>query len=165
MKRVGIMLALVAACGPDKDYSGKKLVEHTVTAEGVTYAVMIPEGLPKSKHDPGDWSDARVEYDFVPHVFTGPYPLDMPETEEKAKRDVPLSPEKGEVVRAVKSADQSRWSITLTDGKKRIEASSLTKVGDKLVKCHAVQTGDGDIDNFDKTRVMLEAVCDSIKAR
>lgn len=166
MKRMAIVVAVcaVAACGPDKDYSGKKLVEQTVTAEA-TYTVMIPEGLPKSKHDPGDWSDARMEYDHVPHVFTGVYPLDMPDTEEKAKRDVPLSPDKGEFVRVVKSADGNRWIVTLTKGKQRIEASSLTKVGDKLVKCHATQNGDGDIDNFDKSKAMLETICDSIKAK
>lgn len=27
-----------------------------------------------------------------------------------------------------------------------------------------IEASDGDIDNFDKTRSMLEAVCDSIKA-
>lgn len=167
MKRMAIAFVLVsvAACGPDKDYSGKKLVEHTVTADGVTYKVMIPEGLPKSKRDSGDWSDARVEYDYVPKVFTALDPLDMPDTEEKAKKYVPLSPDKGELVRIVKSADGNRWSVTLISGKQRIEASSLTKVGDKLVSCHAIQNGDGDIDNFDKTRTMLEAVCDSIKAK
>ncbi len=167
MKRMAIVfgLVLVAACGPDKDYSNKKLVEQTVTADGATYTVMIPEGLPKDKHDPGDWSDARMEYDHVPKVFTGVYPLDMPENEEKAKRDVALSPEKSEFTRVVKSADGNRWSVTLVKGKQRVEASSLTKVGDKLVKCHAIQHGDGDIDNFDKTKAMLEAVCDSIKAK
>jgi hypothetical protein len=166
MKRMMILLALVvAACGPDKDFSDKKLVEQAVTADGLSYTVMIPEGLPKSKRDPGDWSDARVEYDYTPKVFTGLYPLDMPESEEKAKREVALSPDKGEFVRVTKSADGSRWSVTLVDGKKRIEASSLTKHGEKLVKCHAIQIGDGDIDNFDKTKQMLEAICDSIKAK
>jgi hypothetical protein len=164
MQRMAMLLVLVGACGPDKDYSGKKLVEHTVTA-GATYTIMVPEGLPKSNRDPGHWSDARVEYDHTPKIFTGEYPLDMPANEEKAKRDVPLSPDKGEFTRVVKSADGNRWSVTLVSGKSRIEASSLTKLGDKLVKCQAMQNGDGDIDNFDKTKAMLEAICDSIKAK
>src|ERR1044072_1373869 len=139
MKRMAIVVVLLGCggCRPDKVGSGKKLVEQTVTAHGVTYTVMIPDGLPKSKHDPGDWSDARIEYDHVPKVFTGVYPLDMPATEEAAKKDVALADDM-EVVRTVKSPDGNRWSVTLVKGKKELEASSLTKLGDKIVKCHAV---------------------------
>ena len=158
-----MMLVVVAACGPDKDYSGKKLVEHTVTKEGVTYTVMIPDGLPKQKREEGDWYDVRMEYDHVPQVFTGPYPAKMPATAEEANKDIPLSPEKATIVRTQQRADG--WSVTLTHAKDRIEASSYTKIGDKIVKCTAVQNGDGDIDNFEKTKTMLEAVCDSIKAK
>jgi hypothetical protein len=163
MMRMAMVFVVLAACGPDKDYSGKKLVEHTVTKDGVTYTVMIPDGLPKNKREEGDWFDARMEYDHVPQVFTGPYPAKMPATAEEANKDIPLSPEKATIVRTQQRADG--WSVTLTRAKDRIEASSYTKIGDKIVKCTAVQNGDGDIDNFDKTKTMLEAVCDSIKAK
>lgn len=166
MKRIAMMFVLagVASCGPDKDYSGKKLVEHTVTKEGVTYTIMIPEGLPKNKREEGDWFDARVEYDHVPQVYSGPYPVQkMPVTAEEANKDIPLSPEKATIVRTKQRPDG--WSVTLTHAKDRIEASSYTQIGDKIVKCTAVQNGDGDIDNFDKTKTMLETICDSIKAK
>lgn len=164
MNRLLFVALVLAGCSKKADYTSAKLVTETVTAEGATYTVDIPEGLPKDKHDAGNWTDAREEYDHTPKVFTGVYPLDMPTELEAAKKETALSPDKGTFVRAEQKPDG--WVVTVaSDDKHRLEASSLKKVGGKIIKCHAIQVGDGELPSYDKTKAMLETICDSIKAK
>src|SRR4051812_5148970 len=167
MKRLILIASLaLAACGGKKtDYSASKLVTETVTKEGVTYTVDIPEGLPKDDRNAGDWSDARVEYDYTPKVFTGVYPLDMPTELESAKRETALSTTKAKFVRAEQRPNG--WAVTLEGNDKHsVEASTMTKLpSGKIIKCTAVQDAEGEVPSFDKTKAMLEAICGSIKAK
>lgn len=164
MKRILFVAVTLVGCGKKADYTDAKPITSTVTTADLTYTVAVPEGLPKDDREPGDWSNAKEEYDHVPKVFTGNYPLEMPTELEAAKKETALSPDKGKFVRAEKRPNG--WAVTVaTDDKHRLEASTLTKLGAKIVKCHAIQVGDGEIGNFDKTRAMLEAICDSIKAK
>ncbi len=66
LKRFVLALAVLAGCSKKSDYSGEKLVPTAVTADGATYVIDIPEGLPKDDRNPGDWSNAKAEYDYAP---------------------------------------------------------------------------------------------------
>jgi hypothetical protein len=164
MKRLLLVLAVIGCGKSDADWTSKKLVAQTVELEGVSFSIDIPEGLPKSKRDPGDWSDARVESDHVPKVFTRVYPLDMPATVEDAMGEASLRPKEATFIRKDQRPDG--WALTdANPDKHRIEASTLKRLGDKIIKCTAVQVGDGALPSYDKTRAMLEAICDSVRAK
>jgi hypothetical protein len=169
MKRLLFVVLALSGCNKVKtDYSETKLVTETLTIDGVTFTVDIPEGLPKSKRDLGMWSDARMEYDYTPKVFTGVSNASWSPTElEDVKQQAPLSSQlkkTGTFARVEQKPD--RWALTLVSGDKHeIEAITLTKVGDKVINCHATQDGDPELPSYDKTKAMLEAICDSIKAK
>lgn len=165
MKRV-ILLVCLASCSKTKtDYSDVKRDVETVTKDGVSYTIEIPQGLPKDDRNPGDWSNAKEEYDHVPHVFTN-VSESMPQNEDDVKFSVALKVSEANFVRMQKRPDGG-WSVTDADkDKHRVEASSFTKVGAKVVKCSAVQTTDGgELPSYEKTKAMLEAICDSVKAK
>jgi len=89
MKRLILLACLtaLASCSKTKtDYSEVKRDVETVTQGGVTYTLEIPEGLPKDDRNPGDWSNAKEEYDHVPHVFTNVQDS-MPRT--SSRRSIP----------------------------------------------------------------------------
>jgi len=165
MKRVLVVLVAVAGCKKTpSDWSDKKLVTETVKQPEVTYTIDIPEGLPKDDRNVGDWDDAREEYDHVPKVFTHVYPLEMPKTLDEASREASLHPDKASFVRKDQRPDG--WAFTDAPADKhRIEAGTLKSVGGKIVKCTAVQVMEGELPSYDKTKAMLEAICDSIKAK
>ena len=167
MKRVILLscLAALASCSKTKtDYSEVKRVTETVTQDGVTYTIDIPEGLPKDDRNPGDWSNAKEEYDHVPHVFTH-VSESMPDDEESAKYAVALKVSEANFVRLQKRPDGG-WALTDADkDKHRVEASTFTKVGAKVVTCTAAQVTEGELPSYEKTKAMLEAICDSVKAK
>jgi hypothetical protein len=58
------------------------------------------------------------------------------------------------------------WAFTDADpDKHRVEASRFAAIGGKVVKCSAAQVGDGELPSYEKTKAMLEAICDSVKAK
>ncbi|MBA3463264.1 MAG: hypothetical protein H0T46_25125 [Deltaproteobacteria bacterium] len=166
MKTISLVCVLaITGCSKQKtDFSEAKRTTETLTAQGITFTVEIPEGLPKDKHDPLSWSDAREEYDHVPHVFLRINPGELPKTEEAAMREAALRMEDANFVRKEKRPDG--WALTDASPDKRIvEASRWVQIGDKVVKCTAAQVGDGELPSYDKTKAMLEAICDSVKAK
>ena len=167
MKRVILLvcLAALASCSKTKtDYSEVKRNPETVTQDGVTYTIDIPEGLPKDDRNPGDWSNAKEEYDHVPHVFTR-VSDSMPDSEESAKFGVTLKVSEATFVRSQKRPDGG-WAFTdAAPDRHRIEASTFVKVGAKVVTCSATQVTEGELPSYEKTKAMLEAICDSVKAK
>lgn len=165
MWKILLVISLVGCGGQPKDWSGKKLVTETVTADGVTFTIDVPEGLPKSKHDAGDWTDAREEYDHIPKIFTSVRPADsMPKDEDAAMHDAALRVADAHFIRKDKRPDG--WALTdANPDKHRIEAWSIKKAGDKMIQCTAVQVMDGELPSYDKTKAMLEAICDSVKPK
>lgn len=167
MKRVILMACLLSlpACSKTRtDYSDVKRNVETVTEGGVTYTIEIPEGLPKDDRNPGDWSNAKEEYDHVPHVFTTVSDA-MPDDLESAKFSVALRVSEATFVRAEKRPDGGYALTDAAPDKHRVEAATFTKVGAKVVKCSAVQNTDGELPSYEKTRAMLEAICNSVKAK
>lgn len=167
MKRLILLVCLVplAACSKIKtDYSDVARAPQTVTQDGISYTIDIPDGLPRDDRNPGDWSNAKEEYDHVPHVFTHVFDA-MPESEQDAKFSVALKVSEANFVRVEKRADGG-WALTdAAKDKHSVEASTFTKVGAKVVKCSAVQTTEGELPSYEKTKAMLEAICDSVKAK
>ena len=167
MKRVILMACLaVPSCSKTKtDYSEVKRNVETVTQGGISSTIEIPEGLPKDDRNPGDWSNAKEEYDHVPHVFTN-VSESMPDDLESAKYSVALKLSEATFVRAEKRPDGGYALTDAAPDKHRVEASTFTKVGAKVVKCSAVQnTAGGELPSYEKTKAMLEAICNSVKAK
>lgn len=161
MKRM-VWLVLLAACGKDTDYSGKPLEPKTVTLEGVTFTISVPKGLPTdSDEKPGTWNVTKMEGDYVPKIFTSISPIGHADVDAFAKWKI-FSKEKMNLVRKETRAD----GYAITDAPKdkhRIEASTVKKLtDDKYLECDAVQVADGELKNYDATKKMLEAICDSI---
>ena len=167
MKRLillGCLAALPSCSKPKTDWSDVKRNVETVTVDGVTFTIEIPDGLPKDDRNPGDWSNAKEEYDHVPHVFTN-VSDSMPDDLESAKYSVALKVSEATFVRAAKRADGGYALTDAAPDKHRVEASTFTKVGTKVVKCSAVQNTEGELPSYEKTKAMLEAICDSVKAK
>lgn len=165
MWKLALVVALVGCGGKPKDWTGKPIKTETVTTDGVTFTIGVPEGLPKDDRDPGDWTDARVEYDEVPKIFTSIRSADaMPATEDAAMHDAALRVSDAHFIR--KEKRPNGWALTdANPDKHRIEAWTVTKAGDKMIECTAVQVTDGELPSYDKTKAMLEAICDSVKPK
>jgi methionine synthase II (cobalamin-independent) len=166
MWKILMVISLLGCGGEPKDWTGKKLVTETLTLEGVTFTIDVPEGLPKDKRNPSDWSDAREEYDHVPKVFTSVWSADsMPADVDSAMHTAALRIEDAHFIRKDKRPDG--WALTdANPDKHRIEAWTIKKAGaDKVIKCTAVQVMDGELPSYDKTKAMLEAICDSVKPK
>jgi hypothetical protein len=163
-----ILLAVFAlGCGGSKsnDYSGKKLVSHDVTVDGVAFSISVPEGLPKDKRNAGSWSDARAEYDHVPHVFTSIVTTSAIENLERAKYSAVLRVSEAHFVREEQRPDGFAFTDADPD-KSHLDAITFRRAaGDKVIKCNAAQVAEGALPSYDKTRAMLEAICDSVKPK
>ena len=167
MKHAFVVVILVVGCGKsiDTDWSKKPLVATSLTLEGVTFSINVPEGLPRDDRNPGDWSNAKVEYDAVPKVFTALRDPDSYQTLDDLIRGEMLDPKKINLVRKETRPDGFALTDAPTD-KHRVEAIALKRVGAKLVKCTAVQVVDGgELPSYDATKAMLEKICDSIAAK
>jgi hypothetical protein len=165
MWKILVAISLVGCGGPPKDWSEKPRVTETLTTSGVTFTIDIPEGLPKDKHDPGDWNDNREEWDHVPKVFTSIWGADqMPTDEQRAMSRVALRVADAHFIRKDKRPDG--WALTDADpDKHRIEAATLKTVGTNMIECSATQVTEGELPSYDKTKAMLEAICDSVKPK
>ena len=157
-------IVLVAGCGGyDKDWSGKPLEPTQVEIEGVKLTISVPKGLPRdSDEKPGTWNVTKVEGDHVPKIFLRTDPITHDDVDDFA-RWVIFNKEKMNLVRKETRAD----GFAITDAPKnkhRIEAITYKRIGDKAFQCTAVQVGDGEVPSFEKTRAMLEKICDSIVA-
>jgi hypothetical protein len=164
MWKIFVVISLLGCGGKPKDWTGKKLVTETVTVDGVTFTIDVPEGLPKGE-TAGDWDDVRVDFDYVPKVYTSIEAADsMPKDEMGAMRMDAVRIDDTHYVRKEKRPDG--WALTdVSPDKSAIRAWSIKKVGDKLVECSAYQRNDGELPSHEKTKAMLEAICDSVKPR
>ena len=162
MKRI-VWLVLLAACGSkDTDYSGKPLEPRTVTLEGVKFTISVPKGLPTdSDEKPGTWNVTKVEGDHMPKVFTMITTVGHSDIDAFARWKI-FNKDKMNLVRKETRAD----GFAITDApadKHRIEAIRLARFdGDKAIECNAVQVAEGELESYDATKKMLEAICDSI---
>jgi hypothetical protein len=158
------LFVLLLGCGGsgDKDFSGKPLEPKQVTIEGVTFTISIPKSLPTdSDEKPGVWNVTKFEGDHVPKVFTGITTM----THESIDRFIGWEVHNKEKMNLVRKETRPD-GFAITDapaGKKRIEATTFKRIGDeKAIDCTAVQVDDDELPSYDKTRAMLEKICDSI---
>ena len=166
-------LFLLVACSSDKkDWSDTPLEPHTVTVKDitdanttVTFTISVPKGLPTDKDEkPGTWNVTKFEGDYVPKIFTSL--SSMPDaTLDDFIRGAILNKDKMNLVRKETRPD----GFAITDApttKRRIEVRTAKKLGaDNQLECTAVQVGDGEVPSPDKTRAMLEKICDSIAVK
>jgi hypothetical protein len=171
MKHLVCAALVVVGCSKsqDTDWSKKPLKPAEGTAEGfdkdkgLAFTIEVPEGLPRDKRDPGDWSDARVEYDAVPKVFTsvsGPV-KDL----DDAMHSAALRIKDANFVRKETRPDGFALTDVAAD-KHRVEATTFKKLdAERVLKCTAVQVMEGELPSFEATKAMLEKICDSIKPK
>ncbi len=153
--------APAAPAGAKNDWTGKKLVPTDVTVDGVSFTVSVPDGLPKDANRPGDWSSAKPEWDYAPKIFTTVLPADSIKSVEDAMSNVAMIVEEANFVR--KDTRPDGYGLTNAKATKtNIEAVTFKRAGDKLIKCKAVQVGESELPNYDKTKTMLESICDSV---
>ena len=169
MKAIPLVCFLAAAgCSksapPKTDWSDTKRNTESLTAAGVTYTIEIPEGLPKAERDPSSWSSGSDLYDGVPRVITRISALAMPISEEAAMQETTLDPKTATFTRKEQRADG--WALTVVEpDRSNIGVVRLAVIGGKVVKCAAAQISRGELPSYDKTKAMLEAICDSMKAK
>ena len=162
MKRA--LFCLLLACGgdKDKDFSGKPLEPKDVTLDGVTFTISVPKGLPTdSDEKPGTWNVTKFEGDYVPKIFTDISSMTHATIDDFVKWEI-HNKEKMNLVR--KETRPDGYAITdAPAGKKRIEVTTFKRIaGEKAINCTAVQINEDELPSYDKTRAMLEKICDSI---
>lgn len=149
---------------PAPDWSAKKLVSQTGSIEGLTFTIDVPDGLPRDKRQGGDWEDPDPKYDHAPKIFTSTIEIKRVQDLKEAKYHATLDANAKTWVREQTRPDS--WALTMAEpDKKRIEAITYKQANDDVfIKCKAVQwTEHGTLPSYDKTRLMLETVCDSLK--
>lgn len=186
MKRAVIALALVACNndigssggmpggaqspvrnrGPAPDWSSKKLVAQDGAVDGVAFTIDVPDGLPRDARQGGDWETEDPKFDQAPKIFTQTIDVDRIQSMKDAKYNATLDSASKTWVR--ESARPDGWAVTYAEpDKTRIEAVTYRQVGSgpKYLKCKAVQASEKPLPSYDKTRAMLEAICESIKPK
>jgi len=145
------------------DWSKVPLETVELSADGVTYSISVPKGLPKSGGDPKSWSNDKPEHDQDPKVFTS---LGSNVTTlDSALSDAMFDAEKVAKL-ARKEERPTGYAFTDVAGDKhRVEARTLTRAGDKMIKCTATQVTEGALPSFEATKAMLEKICDSVKPK
>ena len=158
---VGVLVAVGCGGGGTPDWSGTALEPTPVTIEGAAITVGVPKGLPRDADEkPGVWNVTKVEGDHVPKIFIS-FGTGMQKSPEDFARWHIANKEKMNLVRKETRPD----GFAVTDApadKRRIEAMRLIQLGEKQLECSAVQVADGELPSYDKTRKMLESICDSI---
>jgi hypothetical protein len=162
MKHLALLVVAACSSGPEKDWSKKPLEMQKVTIDGFTYALDVPKGLPTdSDEKPGVWNVTKFEGDHVPKIFSG---IDREyESIDKFISWQIINKDKMNIVRKETRPDGYAFTDAPAN-KRRIEATTLKKIGDKWIECTAVQVNDGDVPSYDATRAMLEKICDSVRA-
>jgi len=181
MKQIWLLVALVACkqsgsgsggggggLGVTKDapdYSSKKLVMAEGSIDNFAFSIKVPEGLPRNKKNTADWDDQGPEYEYAPKIFTSTIEIKRIQDLAQAKYNATLDAKAKTWVR-----EQSRptsWALTMAEpDKSRIEAITYVMANDDIfIKCKAVQyTATGTLPSYEKTKAMLEEICDSLKA-
>jgi hypothetical protein len=150
--------------GGAQNWAGKKLVPETGEVDGVEFTIDVPEGLPRDGKQKGDWGDSKGAFEHAPKVVTWTIETRRVQSLDDAKYNATTSSRTKTWVRS--EARPNGWAVTYAEpDKSRIEAVTYRQVNDELfLKCKAFQdTGSGELPSYDKTRAMLEAVCDSVK--
>lgn len=147
------------------DYSSKKLVMAEGAIDNFAFSIKVPEGLPRNKKNTADWDDQGPEYEYAPKIFTSTIEIKRIQDLNQAKYNATLDAKAKTWVR-----EQSRptsWALTMAEpDKSRIEAITYVMANDDIfIKCKAVQYTSGSaLPNYEKTKAMLEEICDSLKA-
>jgi hypothetical protein len=150
--------------GPVENWSGKKLVAQTGSVDDIAFTIDIPEGLPRDGKQPGDWGDSKGALEHAPKIITWTIEVRRVQSLDDAKYNATSSSRNKTWVRG--DARPNGWAVTYAEpDKSRIEAVTYRQATDELyVKCKAFQdTGDGELPSYEKTREMLEKICDSLK--
>lgn len=147
------------------DYSSKKLVMAEGSIDNFAFTIKVPEGLPRNKKNTADWDDQGPEYEYAPKIFTSTIEIKRIQDLTQAKYNATLDAKAKTWVR-----EQSRptsWALTMAEpDKSRIEAITYVMANDDIfIKCKAVQyTSGSELPSYEKTKAMLEEICDSLKA-
>jgi hypothetical protein len=182
MLRVILMVAAMSACdtnkgssvgvsewsgggggGPAPNWSGKKLVAQTGSVDDIEFTIDIPEGLPRDGKQTGDWGDSKGALEHAPKVVTWTIETRRVQSLDDAKYNATSSSRTKTWVRG--DARPNGWAVTYAEpDKSRVEAITYRQVNDETyIKCKAFQdSGGGELPSYDKTRVMLETICDSL---
>jgi hypothetical protein len=135
-----------------------------VTVDDIAVTLEVPEGLPRSTRDPTMWDDDRVELNHIPKVYLQTIETSRIKSLDLAKYHGTLDARTKTWVREEQRPDG--WAVTYAEpDKTRIEAIVYRAAGDTYIKCKAVQASDRGLADHDKTRAMLEAICDSARAQ
>lgn len=143
------------------DWTGKKRVPHELTVEGVTFTIEIPDGLPRAANDTVDWNDTSPGSEGLPKVFTSAIEVSRVPDLDKAKYYGTLDARSKQWVRADSRPDGYALTTAEAD-KSHVEVIVYKQAGDQYIKCKALQSAEGALPKYDKTRAMLEAICDSV---
>jgi hypothetical protein len=143
------------------DWSSKKLVTDEGTVDGIPFIIKVPEGLPRDKRNQSDWEDERPEFDSAPKIFMQTIEVARIQSLDDAKYHATLDAKNKPWPRA--EARPDGWAVTsaLPD-KTSIEAVTYRQAGERFIICKASQRGGAALPSYDKTRTMLEGICDSI---
>jgi hypothetical protein len=143
------------------DWTAKKQVAQELTVEGVAFTIDIPEGLPRGDRDTVDWNDTSPGSEGLPKVFTSVMEVSRVPDLDKAKYFGTLDARAKQWVRAEQRPDGFALT-TIEPDKSHVEVITYKQAGDQYIKCKALQTAEGALPKFDKTREMLEAICESV---
>jgi hypothetical protein len=150
--------------GPASDWTSRRLVPAEGTVDGVGFALEVPDGLPRDPSHGGDWDTDDDAYAAAPKVFTQTIEIRRIRSLDDAKYHATLDARNQTWVRGEQTGDG--WALTMAPAEKhRIEAIRYVAVDDStFIKCKAVQaTEGGTLPSHDKTKAMLEHICDSLK--
>lgn len=152
------------APAPATDWSGKKLVTMEGVVDDIAFTIDIPEGLPREKRNQSDWDDNSPRFDAVPKVFNSTLDIKRVQSLDDAKYHGTLDARSQRWVR--EEAQPDSWAVTMApEDKHRVEAIVYKQASDThFIKCKAVQAvAEGSkLPNYEKTKAMLEAICDSL---
>jgi hypothetical protein len=139
-------------------------VAQQVTVDDVTVTLEVPDGLPRNPRDATMWDDDRVDLAHIPKVYLQTIEISRIKSLDLAKYHGTLDARTKKWVREEQRPDG--WAVTYAEpDKTRIEAIVYRAAGDQYIKCKAVQASDRGLPDYDKTRAMLEAICDSAKPK
>jgi hypothetical protein len=184
MLRLVLMMAAMSACdtskgssvgvsewsgeggggAPAQNWSGKKLVSQTGSVDDIEFTIDVPEGLPRDGKQTGDWGDSKGAFERAPKIVTWTIETRRVQSLDDAKYNATTSSRTRTWVRG--DARPNGWAVTYAEpDKSRVEAVTYRQVNDQMyIKCKAFQDSGGDVlPSYDKTREMLENICDSLK--
>jgi hypothetical protein len=148
------------------DWSGKKLVDETGVVDDLVFTIKVPEGLPRHSRNKGDWDDGKPNHDHMPKVFTQTFEIRRIKSLDDAKYFGTLDARSQTWTREKEVGASIELTMAKPD-KSRVEAIVYKHANDThYIRCKAVQaTGGEALPSYDKTKQMLESICDSLKVK